>query len=162
MTDRESIRARTLRLASAAVLKDRNKAYGNPKDNFIRIAREWNTWLQNRYGELLRHDGSLVRLDTFDVAIMSQKIKLARLSTNPTHEDSHTDNTGYAACAAECALLPEEAEKEKGCSSLASSPLSSSSSTSSPPPSTSGTPIGGEQSTGSPPPSSPPQSPSKE
>ena len=74
----------------AAVMSDRNKTYGDPEDNFGNIAALWNAYLNAQ--------GIKVALSPTDVAAMSALIKVARLSTNPTHVDSWVDLAGYAAC----------------------------------------------------------------
>lgn len=100
----ETGRQRVLREAGAAVLKDRNKAYGDPENNFKDIADVWNWWFSER---LRDHEQKTRRLDIptrfaitpLDVAYMMSLMKLARNKTNPYHMDSVVDNAGYAACA---------------------------------------------------------------
>jgi hypothetical protein len=41
-------------------------------------------------------------IDTWDVAIMMNLLKISRLSWSPTKEDHWVDAAGYAACGAEC------------------------------------------------------------
>lgn len=86
-------RADTLKAALSAV-QERNQSYGQPENNFLRIARRWNVHLLNRYG-------AKVELDSADVAAMMADMKLARLEQTPSHQDSWTDLAGYAACGAE-------------------------------------------------------------
>lgn len=99
MTPRE-IRAATLDQAKEYVSKDRNSAYGEPEDNFQNIANLWNAHLLAK--------GVDAKLVPTDVAIMNSLIKVARLSTNPTHKDSWIDLAGYAACGAGIALKEPE------------------------------------------------------
>lgn len=75
--------------------QDRNSAYGNPEDNFANIAAYWSRYLSD--------SAKLeIELSAQDVAHMMVLMKIARLSTNPTHYDSLVDVAGYAACAADC------------------------------------------------------------
>lgn len=75
---------------TAAVMADRNKAYGDPEDNFGNIVGLWNAYLKAK--------GLSVELTKLDVAAMSSLIKVARLATNPTHVDSWVDLAGYGVC----------------------------------------------------------------
>lgn len=86
-------RADVLSAAGKAVA-DRGLNYGQPEDNFERIARRWNVHLQNR---------GTRALTGADVAVMMVDVKLARLENDPTHADSWIDIAGYAACGSECA-----------------------------------------------------------
>lgn len=63
--------------------------YGKPEDNFMRIARLWNAYL----------DTPLI--DAKDVAIMMALLKIARIKGGNGAEDSFVDLAGYAACAGE-------------------------------------------------------------
>lgn len=85
------IREEVLNLAAACVLKDRNKAHGEPEDNFRVIAGFWNAYLG-------------VEISPTDVANMMALMKIARLKHNPQHTDSWVDLAGYAACGAGIAL----------------------------------------------------------
>jgi len=80
---------------------DRNSAYGNPEDNFQNIADRWNLFLKARFGQQLLSQTSF-ELTPEDVGLMMIDMKLARLSTNPSHRDSLVDIAGYAACAEDC------------------------------------------------------------
>lgn len=90
-------RERCLATAMEYTQKDRNAAHGNPENNFENIARYWNAHLQARYS-------FRPFLDATDVALMMAAMKMARLSFNPTHEDSWIDLAGYAACGMEISL----------------------------------------------------------
>jgi hypothetical protein len=85
-----TVRAAVLAEAAKIITKDRNSAYGEPEDNFGRIARLWAGWLQTE-------------ISTVDVAMLLLLVKIARLRATPTHMDSWTDIAGYAACGAEVA-----------------------------------------------------------
>jgi hypothetical protein len=88
MTPREELLAEATKIVS----HDRNKAYGNPEDNFRNIADYWNV-----YNNQKPHIGT----NSMDVAIMMMLMKIARLATNPMHRDSLLDIAGYAACGAD-------------------------------------------------------------
>lgn len=95
--------ARTVLLEEATKITsaDRNKAYGNPEDNFRNIANLWNAYLtaQGKADNLVNSQ---------DVAHMMILMKVARLATNHAHRDSLVDVAGYAACAESCRLANKE------------------------------------------------------
>lgn len=99
---RDNARAAVLAEAAQAVMRDRNKAYGNPEDNFRHIADLWSAYLWAR-GLLPR--GTF--LSRADVATMCGQIKDARKVTSPTKLDNWADDAGYAACGYEAALADE-------------------------------------------------------
>jgi Domain of unknown function (DUF6378) len=86
-------RHRVLEATSKAVLSDRNRAYGNPEDNFRNIAEVWNWYFEGKA------PNGMLKFTSLDVAHMMVLMKMARLKTNPTHFDSIVDVAGYAACA---------------------------------------------------------------
>jgi hypothetical protein len=90
----ETARARLLAEAAKIVAVDRNKAYGNPEDNFRNIANLWNAYFTAQ--------GAGMHCTPCDVANLMILMKVARLSTNLTHRDSLLDIAGYAACGADC------------------------------------------------------------
>jgi Domain of unknown function (DUF6378) len=90
----ETKRTAILRAAIDAVA-ERNKRYGEPEDNFHRIALLWNAYLACR-----REPAA--PLSSADIAIMLGEVKIARLANDPAHEDSWVDLAGYAGCGAEC------------------------------------------------------------
>lgn len=71
--------------ATTIITKDRNNSYGEPDQDFTRIAELWSTYLNH---EIKPHD----------VATMMILLKVSRLSWNPGHKDSWLDIAGYAAC----------------------------------------------------------------
>lgn len=75
--------------------RDRNKAYGDPEDNFQNIADFWNTYMRQA-------KSAAAVFTSQDVAHLMILMKMARLSKNPAHYDSLLDVAGYAACAADC------------------------------------------------------------
>lgn len=90
-----SPREQLLQQAIAITTADRNKSYGDPENNFHNIAVYWSQ-------HLTASTGIEITLTPSDVAAMMMLMKLARLSTNPMHQDSVLDVAGYAACAADC------------------------------------------------------------
>ena len=86
-------RAEVLERAALIVNGDRDKQYGNPEDNFSRIAELWCAYL-----------GAPDLVGAEDVAIMMMLMKVARLGASEYQsEDSWIDIAGYAACGAEIA-----------------------------------------------------------
>lgn len=81
-------------VAAIEAVQRRNVKYGEPEDNFSRIAALWNAWL------CIRKDPAEA-LTATDVAIMLGQVKMARLANDPTHTDSWVDLAGYAGCGAE-------------------------------------------------------------
>jgi hypothetical protein len=84
----DDYRVEVLGKAAHIVSQDRNIQYGAPEDSFDRIAAMWCAYLGTDM--LMAHD----------VAAMLALLKIARLATNPRHEDSWVDLAGYAACGA--------------------------------------------------------------
>jgi len=75
--------------AAHIVTRDRNLQYGPPEQSFERIAAMWAAYL------------GMDLLMAHDVAAMLALLKIARIATNPLHEDSWVDLAGYAACGAD-------------------------------------------------------------
>lgn len=88
-----TVRAHVLDEAKRITATDRNSAYGEPEDNFQRIADFWNVFLQDK----LKNEAKITAGDTAALMIM---VKLAREMNAPT-EDNKIDIAGYAACWAE-------------------------------------------------------------
>ena len=86
-------REKLLQEAIKITTSDRNKAYGNPEDNFRNIAALWTGYV--------RAQGVDKDFTPADVASMMTLMKVARLATNPGHRDSALDVAGYAACLAD-------------------------------------------------------------
>jgi hypothetical protein len=95
MTDSIERKSACLDAAKAAVCGDRELNYGTPEDNFYRIATLWNAWFQ------VRKEPYEVRLAPWEVAIMMDLMKSARLANNPEYQDSWIDKAGYASCGAD-------------------------------------------------------------
>lgn len=85
-TTRQKVLDDALRIVSS----DRNKEYGEPEDNFSRIAALWEAFQGRQF-------------TSTDVAIMMALVKVARIATSPGKLDHYVDLAGYAACAAEVA-----------------------------------------------------------
>lgn len=92
-------RAQVLDDAAAAVNGERQLNYGQPEDNFLRIARLWNSHLKN-VGIIKEGDRLL---SNADVALMMILMKGGRLANTINHPESWTDIAGYAACGNETA-----------------------------------------------------------
>jgi hypothetical protein len=101
MTERYTIREGVLDRAKGYVTKDRNKSYGEPDEDFQRIAE-----IASAMGFVIdAGDGMLRPLHGSDVALFMIALKLARLCWQPNNLDSWDDIAGYAACGAETAQL---------------------------------------------------------
>lgn len=83
-------RASILDTAKEYVLKDRAADHGDLEDNFLTISRMWSTYLD-------------IEITTTDVAALMVLLKVARVKSNPRHDDSWIDVAGYAACGGELA-----------------------------------------------------------
>lgn len=90
-----SVTDRELLLGEAATLvsSDRNKDYGDPKDNFGDTAALWSAYKG-------------VTFTAHDVAAMMILLKVARLATSPDKWDNWVDIAGYAALGGE--VRPEK------------------------------------------------------
>lgn len=82
-------RAGLLDEAREIISKDRSNAYGEPEDNFQRIADLWTA-------AGFTHNGNPV--SSWAVAIALDLLKTARIVNNPTHRDSWVDKAGYTGC----------------------------------------------------------------
>lgn len=80
-------RAGLLAEAEELVNGPRSQKYGQPVDNFRRIANLWTAYLDGHHGPL----------SVADAALMQALIKVARLRETPGHRDSWVDLAGYAA-----------------------------------------------------------------
>jgi len=83
--------------AIECVTKNRNKEYGEPEDNFRRIAGFMNAWLAEKL-----KDGEMIT--EVDVAGLSLCIKMGRALENAALADNSIDLAGYAACMYQVAL----------------------------------------------------------
>ena len=80
--------------AKTCICVDRARTYGEPGDNFSRVAAYWTPFLSSRTGPLTPKD----------VAILMCLFKLARLQHDPTSLDGWVDAVGYLALGGELAL----------------------------------------------------------
>jgi len=74
--------------AEKLLKKDRNKIYGDPVENYHRIAHMWSGLL-----------GFYISPD--NAALMMATLKIYRATINPEHEDSFVDALAYVAIAAQ-------------------------------------------------------------
>lgn len=88
-------RERVLKEALNCVNGEREKQYGNPEDNFKRIAELWSVYLTSIFEDVI------FELDPIDVAKMMVLFKIARANGPKDKLDNYVDIIGYAACAAE-------------------------------------------------------------
>lgn len=97
---RMPIRKQVLDTAADAVLRQRNKSYGEPDEDFQRIAAIWNA---------MGYTAPSGRpMSGHDVSVLLIGLKMSRLTWNPLHQDSWVDIAGYSACGLETASLQEE------------------------------------------------------
>lgn len=98
---KDNVRKQVLNAADKAVNGSRDKQYGQPEDNFLRIARLWNSHGIN--SGLIDPTDASKQFTPEDVAIMLSLVKIGRLANSPDHLDTWVDIAGYAACGAEVA-----------------------------------------------------------
>lgn len=84
-------RSEVLATADHLVSKDRADVYGPPRQSFGRIGALW--------GAMLGTDA----IPPATVALMLVQLKVSRIVSSPTHEDSWVDLAGYAALGGELA-----------------------------------------------------------
>lgn len=90
----KTTRSYILATADEIVNGVRNESYGNPEDNFQKIAALWSSYTGHDYS-------------AHDVAIMMMLLKIARTSTGTGSMDNYVDIAGYAACAGEIYKIME-------------------------------------------------------
>ncbi len=100
-------RERVLKEALNCVNGEREKQYGNPEDNFSRIADLWSVYLTS----LFEDEKIVVDIDPIDVAKMMILFKIARSNGDKDKLDNYIDILGYGACAAEIFESSEKAEQ---------------------------------------------------
>ena len=88
-------REKVLKEALNCVNGEREKQYGNPEDNFKRIADLWSVYLTSIFEDVV------FELDPIDVAKMMILFKIARSNGDQDKLDNYVDMIGYAACGAE-------------------------------------------------------------
>jgi len=94
----ETTRTDVLCSAESAINGGRADDYGEPADNYRRIAALWTAYLDDRLAE---------PLTVADAALMSILIKTARLIVTPDHRDSWVDVAGYAATGYDATIAQE-------------------------------------------------------
>lgn len=102
-------RERVLKEALNCVNGEREKQYGNPEDNFKRIADLWSVYLTSIFEDVV------FELDPIDVAKMMILFKIARANGQKDKLDNYVDIIGYAACAAEIFENAEEHPTAQPC-----------------------------------------------
>lgn len=83
-------RADILDTAKDYVTRDRAATHGGAERNFGLIAAYWSAHLDHP-------------VSATDVAVMMTLLKLARIGSNPAHQDNWIDGAGYLACGGELA-----------------------------------------------------------
>jgi len=84
----------------------RRKDYGTPEDNFARIAKFWQAYMENT-------GRAEAKITAADVSPLMRLMKEARLCESPSHRDSFVDIIGYTLTGAEI-NLDEESVKFSG------------------------------------------------
>ncbi len=79
----------------AQVIAERSAQYGDATANMATIAQRWSTTLGQE-------------ITAAQVVLCLLDLKLARLATDPSHEDSAVDVCGYAALLAEITRTTEQ------------------------------------------------------
>lgn len=106
MSERYTRRSELLTEAEKITTQDRNKSYGEPDEDFQRIAA-----IASAMGFRVEYDSHDFRsLTGSDVARFMIALKLSRLAWMPEHRDSWLDIAGYAGCGYETASLEKERE----------------------------------------------------
>lgn len=95
LDDCAPVREQLINEARDLICATRNKEYGEPSDNFGRIADYWTSYLHHRY------NANFI-LAPEDVALLMVLCKIARLH-HSSHRDGFVDIIGYAAIAGELA-----------------------------------------------------------
>lgn len=90
--DEPNERANILNTAKTLINGDRAKDYGDPNENFGRIANLWNAQFAHKLAQPFTAQ---------DVAYALIHLKMSRLANTPGHRDSLIDVCGYAALSGE-------------------------------------------------------------
>jgi hypothetical protein len=83
-------RGEAMDTAKGYITKDRQQTHGKPEDTFGDIAGYWSTYLG-------------MKIMPHDVAALMALLKIARIGSNPFHEDNWVDGAGYMGCGVELA-----------------------------------------------------------
>lgn len=103
-SSRYTLRSDLLLEAEKIITQDRNKSYGEPDEDFQRIASVWSALGFRGPGD--------APLTGHHVALAMIGLKMSRLTWSPTHRDSWVDIAGYAGCGAETAQLEADRKAE--------------------------------------------------
>ena len=95
MSRYNNLRSECLDDAMQLLTGDRNVEYGEPIENFERVATGWSIILN-------------ANVTPHEVALCMAWLKIARLTETPDHKDSYTDAAGYMALGWE--LVNKQAE----------------------------------------------------
>lgn len=95
MENNNLIRKHVLEKAVTYTCSDRAAEYGTPEENFTAIAKLWSCWLG-------------VEISAHDVAIMMTLLKIGRMKTGVSKDDTYIDACGYLAIGAEIVLSKGE------------------------------------------------------
>ena len=93
-------RREVLNEASSLVNGDRNDTYGDPYDDYMKVSKMWNAYLEG----LMKRRGISVSpaltdlIEPHDAIAMMVLLKTARIANAPGHRDNWVDLAGYAAC----------------------------------------------------------------
>lgn len=85
-------RSEILAQANQLITEDRAALYGPPEQSFGRIGKLWAITL------------GVPEITPAQVALLMAQMKVSRILSSPTHQDSYVDACGYLALAAELAL----------------------------------------------------------
>ena len=75
------------------ILEERQKDYGSPAQDFLRVQRMFGAWMQGREINRDFETEALIRHTVYMILV-----KLSRLAHNPRHVDSRVDIGGYMEC----------------------------------------------------------------
>ena len=90
-------RARLLDEASGLVNGARNGTYGEPVDDYTKVAGLWNAYIQGVVDrKTARGESGL--LEPHDAIAMMVLLKVSRIANDAGHRDNWVDIAGYAAC----------------------------------------------------------------
>lgn len=98
-TEPKTVRGEVLDQAKSLVDGDRNAQYGEPYDDFLKVADALNAYGYSGPGGR--------KIMPRDIPFFQVLVKLSRIVESPTKMDSWIDMAGYAACGAEVAYVED-------------------------------------------------------
>lgn len=106
-------RSDLLTLAESLVNGDRNVQYGDPRSDFLRTARLWETYLNGAHERHVQDEytADSIIIEPHDVAILMLLLKISRLAWSPDKQDTWADIAGYAACGWDCVAENGEGDR---------------------------------------------------